>query len=291
MCLSSLGFSSYREYLKSDLWKTIRKRVVRRDGGKCRVCEAKAQCVHHVRYKKSTLIGNGDKWLVSLCHDCHHAVEFDSAGNKIAASSWQIKEKLLIELMVANGKPVSGIKSKPSQKRIPPKLPQPKPVRGTELTAEIAGHRLPEPYVTLVNKASEMAMRITGQTHFTRNTFDSACRMANVPATDYRRARESWRGHGLPKIGWSRKRVSSLEVACRMFASLLSGDPKPATQKASTKNVGKKKKSKKVRKKFGIWVSDKPQVSNKRSTIGVTSSPLLNRVRLRSIVSRNAGGR
>ena len=84
--LEDLGFKNYNQYLKSDLWKTIRERVLERDG---RVCKGRAHAmmlqlaspdeaaqftelhVHHYRYDRDTLLGENIDDLITLCSKCH----------------------------------------------------------------------------------------------------------------------------------------------------------------------------------------------------------------------------
>lgn len=75
--LRSLGFETYRAYLVSELWITIRARVMERDEGTCRVCKRPAKHVHHCSYAKPVLAGEDDSALVSLCFGCHQRLEFD----------------------------------------------------------------------------------------------------------------------------------------------------------------------------------------------------------------------
>lgn len=92
------GIRSYAAYLTSRCWKAIRRRVLLRDKGKCQVCGSRAQCVHHIDYKKATLYGQQDTSLISLCDDCHAAVEWDGES-KIHADEWKRKYRLLSDLM------------------------------------------------------------------------------------------------------------------------------------------------------------------------------------------------
>jgi 5-methylcytosine-specific restriction endonuclease McrA len=64
-------------YLKSDLWKAIRRRVLERDGKRCCRCKRPASVVHHQSYDKDVLAGTADYMLTSLCFDCHAFIEFD----------------------------------------------------------------------------------------------------------------------------------------------------------------------------------------------------------------------
>jgi 5-methylcytosine-specific restriction endonuclease McrA len=63
----------YDEYLKSPLWKTIRKRILDRDLHLCRDCGEKAQHVHHLSYAAQVMSGEDDSKLISLCVPCHDA--------------------------------------------------------------------------------------------------------------------------------------------------------------------------------------------------------------------------
>lgn len=80
-CLEKLGYSSYRQYLRSELWKAIRDEKIRQTP-LCELCSSKAQCVHHISYKLSVLIGRNMRKLVSLCNECHTKIEFHGDGRK-----------------------------------------------------------------------------------------------------------------------------------------------------------------------------------------------------------------
>ena len=82
--LKKMGFSSYKAYLASDLWKSIRQRVFDRDGGICRLClKRKAKSVHHITYHEDTLRGETLDQLVSICGGCHVYSEFNAKGEKL----------------------------------------------------------------------------------------------------------------------------------------------------------------------------------------------------------------
>lgn len=58
-------------FLKSEVWRKQRLRVLYRDNYKCVYCNEKATEVHHKKYNKK--IGTEpDKWLVSICRRCHN---------------------------------------------------------------------------------------------------------------------------------------------------------------------------------------------------------------------------
>jgi len=79
--IRSIGFSSYRDYLNSDLWHEIRKTVLGRSR-KCTKCKGKATQVHHARYLKEDLLGKTLSYLNPVCASCHHNAEYDRNGQK-----------------------------------------------------------------------------------------------------------------------------------------------------------------------------------------------------------------
>lgn len=74
--LNRNGFASYADYLASDLWADIRRRVLERDGGCCVICSKTASQVHHTSYGDVTIRGERLDKLFSLCGSCHVGVEF-----------------------------------------------------------------------------------------------------------------------------------------------------------------------------------------------------------------------
>ena len=85
--LSSLNFDSYKEYLSSELWHTIRGIVMRRDSYKCvlKNCTTRRyHCtLHHVSYSRATLLGINPGAIITVCHHCHKLLEF-SRGVKLS---------------------------------------------------------------------------------------------------------------------------------------------------------------------------------------------------------------
>lgn len=79
--LKSIGFSSYKAYLGSSLWMSIRARVLAQKPD-CEMCGKKAACVHHRSYDKAVLLGERDSSLTSLCMGCHETIEFNGDGGK-----------------------------------------------------------------------------------------------------------------------------------------------------------------------------------------------------------------
>lgn len=79
--LRNLGFANYAAYLRSELWSSIRSRVLVAEP-QCRLCHAPAANVHHIGYGRATLLGEKLTALVPLCGYCHRRVEFTSKGEK-----------------------------------------------------------------------------------------------------------------------------------------------------------------------------------------------------------------
>lgn len=80
--LRQIGFSSYAEYLDSDLWRHIRRKVFRSKGRRCCICDEPAQHIHHSRYAVEDLMGTKHDHLWPLCPTCHRGIEFDDSGKK-----------------------------------------------------------------------------------------------------------------------------------------------------------------------------------------------------------------
>lgn len=75
--LLKMGFASYAAYLQSDLWKSIRSRVLARYRHKCQSCRAAATEVHHKHYSRAVLRGEHIIGLKAICRACHQYIEFD----------------------------------------------------------------------------------------------------------------------------------------------------------------------------------------------------------------------
>ncbi|MFA5381876.1 MAG: hypothetical protein WC356_01835 [Candidatus Micrarchaeia archaeon] len=83
--LQKLGFKTYQEYLCSDLWRKIRRKVLGREKNICQICHKNiATQIHHHNYKYETLRGDKRKLrhLVAICGDCHKKAEFSDCGDK-----------------------------------------------------------------------------------------------------------------------------------------------------------------------------------------------------------------
>ena len=73
--LKAYGFTNYADYLKSELWTSIRLQVL--TGATCACgCGKPANVVHHKSYTEANLMGTSLRGLVPINFDCHHKIEF-----------------------------------------------------------------------------------------------------------------------------------------------------------------------------------------------------------------------
>lgn len=93
--LRSLGYADYPAYLASELWATIRIRVLNRDSHECCRCGGRATQVHHRSYELNVLRGENDRQLMSVCGKCHRFAEFRCDGRKTRTS--RANRRLLCE--------------------------------------------------------------------------------------------------------------------------------------------------------------------------------------------------
>ena len=73
--LKMLGYTNYAEYLKSDLWASIRGCVLNGDPP-CAGCGRQASQVHHENYDIPVLLGEYLDALHPVCGRCHKNIEF-----------------------------------------------------------------------------------------------------------------------------------------------------------------------------------------------------------------------
>ena len=82
IALQDLGFSSYRDYLNSELWLEIRRKVYKAKGNACFLCGLPATELHHNRYHRNDLAGKKIKYINPICRECHTTIEFQKDGSK-----------------------------------------------------------------------------------------------------------------------------------------------------------------------------------------------------------------
>ena len=77
------------EYLESEEWKKIKKRILKRDGNVCARCGGRGTAVHHRSYEREVLEGKADHLLVTICSACHEVIHFDDSGKKRPFEEWE----------------------------------------------------------------------------------------------------------------------------------------------------------------------------------------------------------
>ena len=80
--LRSIGYATYKEYLKTPLWATIRACVFRNKGNRCCICQERADVIHHSHYSKAIFAGSSYRYLYPICRECHTCVEYKD-GKKL----------------------------------------------------------------------------------------------------------------------------------------------------------------------------------------------------------------
>ena len=96
MVMSFGDYKKYAKYRRSEIWKTIKKRILQAASGECAACNQQAVVVHHRDYRPRVLAGLDDTPLVALCEFCHEQVH---ARGLTAFRSWTQEERVLAELV------------------------------------------------------------------------------------------------------------------------------------------------------------------------------------------------
>lgn len=84
MSYKKLGFSTYDQYLDSDIFKGIKESVLKIHDNKCCCCGNLADQIHNIKYTYENMSGKNYKDLVSICKKCHHKIEFNKNGERIS---------------------------------------------------------------------------------------------------------------------------------------------------------------------------------------------------------------
>ena len=77
---------NYAELLKSPHWQKKRLKIMDRDNFACQNCleDEEMLQVHHIKYLKGRMPWEyPDKYLITLCHDCHEIVKVLNFRNRI----------------------------------------------------------------------------------------------------------------------------------------------------------------------------------------------------------------
>lgn len=113
---------AYANYLASDLWVSIRGRVLSKRPW-CELCGDRATQVHHDSYHTLVMLGEVTDSLVSICKDCHEGIEFEGHQK---LTSREVRQKLR-KWLVDTGRGWVAERLKEAQKKLTKKA-KPKPV-------------------------------------------------------------------------------------------------------------------------------------------------------------------
>lgn len=92
--LEAYGFKDYKTYLQSDLWQSIRSKVLKENPFCSCGCGAKANQVHHKSYTEANLLGKSLRGLVAINHDCHYEIEFaEERKTSLGEANSRLKQK------------------------------------------------------------------------------------------------------------------------------------------------------------------------------------------------------
>jgi hypothetical protein len=102
--LSLWGYTSYANYLRSDLWLGIRAKVLSGDRLCCCGCQRLADQVHHTKYTEANLSGHSLSNMVPILAECHQYIEF-CRGQKLSLkeANKRLREVQEIRLDTAKG--------------------------------------------------------------------------------------------------------------------------------------------------------------------------------------------
>ena len=78
----------HSEYLVSNLWARIKRRVLKRDQKLCQSCGGRGIIVHHRSYAAEVLRGEADEMLATVCEPCHNNIHFKPDGTKRGEAEW-----------------------------------------------------------------------------------------------------------------------------------------------------------------------------------------------------------
>lgn len=92
--LQFYGFKNYTEYLRSDLWFSIRSRFLGKTSLCVCGCRQQANQVHHKTYTEANLLGKTLRGLVAINKDCHFNIEFaDDRKLNLSEANHELKQR------------------------------------------------------------------------------------------------------------------------------------------------------------------------------------------------------
>ena len=91
--LKAYGYKNYAAYLQSELWASIRAKVLKDAMCACG-CGQPANQVHHKAYTEANLLGKTLRGLVAINHDCHYGIEFsEERKTSLGEANHELKQR------------------------------------------------------------------------------------------------------------------------------------------------------------------------------------------------------
>lgn len=182
--LRSIGFGSYAEYLESDLWRRIRRRVFAKRGRLCFGCNTTSDQmqVHHLRYTDANLRGKTLDGMQPLCDACHGRIEVRADGTKRSLDAANLELQRIRQESRRDAKPVCAQRKKRQRSR------SCGPYRGKIPTPGelVVAHRTSEAIIAWRDKITPRLIRIDKE--LVRTAVNKALAMLN-PKETFKRSR------------------------------------------------------------------------------------------------------
>jgi hypothetical protein len=92
--LKTLGFKSYVEYFKSEMYFNIKRRVLE-TYTKCACCDSQSTQVHFSNHKLSVLTGKVLHKIVPLCGKCYRLMWYEGDTKRTAKEAFNVSQRML----------------------------------------------------------------------------------------------------------------------------------------------------------------------------------------------------
>lgn len=117
--IKQMGFETYRDYLRSRLWQSIRERVMR-GNPMCSACRSEeATTAHHREYSRDALMGRDISKIVPICRTCHELIERWTFGKKTCVADADLRFRSIQNNEFAHDR--AAMLKKTRKQRTPPK--------------------------------------------------------------------------------------------------------------------------------------------------------------------------
>jgi hypothetical protein len=99
-CAKSLGYSNYGEYVRSEHWQKLRKKILTAAEYSCQWCGSRvAPQVHHKTYENMGHERDDD--LLVVCHECHDKIHWGPFYVDALGSPEDLENNLVSECLTS----------------------------------------------------------------------------------------------------------------------------------------------------------------------------------------------